>query len=174
MGRFPMAEGSLTELIEQVRATSRSMQSVDLEKAGKGDPEFLARLGDAIDELTDVVENGAISSDPLVALLQRHGFGARIDKVYTGNRVEPFTSLADVPHRNGLPPFEICLAPDYSPIDGLQGIFLTGRGIFNATVPYPVEQHTWRVQRNIPYESPDDLIAKVRRFVSADPADRFR
>lgn len=169
-----MAEGSLTELIEQVRATSRSMQSVDLEKAGKGDPEFLAGLESAIDELTEVVENGAISSDPLIALLQRHGFGARLDKVFTGDRVEPFMLLDKVPHRRGLPPFDICLAPDYSPIDGLQGVFLTGRGIFNATVPRPVEQHDWRVLRNVPYESPEDLIEKVERFVSADPADRFR
>ncbi len=159
--------------MEQARAASRMVRGVNLERAGKSDPSFLASVDSAIEAIEEV-ENGVLDQDPLVALLQGSGFGKRLDKIYTGDRGEPHMDIARLAHRNGLPPFEVALAPDYSPIDGLHGVFVTRRGVFTATIPHPIEDHEWRVVRNVPHESDKDLVKKVSGFVSSSPQDRFR
>lgn len=168
-----MANESLTELMEQLRAATRTVHDVDLDRAGTGDPEFIEEVDGAIEVLRDVTENGVLSKDPVVALLQRHGLGARLDKVFSGKRGSPHRPLEGI-HRNGLPEFDFCLAPDFSPIDGLHGIFVTRRGVFCATLPFPMGENDWRVVHNVPCDTDEDMLEKIRMFMSANETGRLR
>ncbi len=168
-----VADESLGELMEQLRTATRTVHDIDLDRAGIGDPEFIEEVDGAIETLRGVSEHGVLSKDPLVTLLQRHGFGARLDKVFSGKRGSPHRPIEGV-HRRGLPEFDICLAPDFSPIDGLHGIFVTRRSVFCATLPFPMGDHDWRVVRNVPADDDQDMLEKIHRFMSAGRSGRLR
>jgi hypothetical protein len=70
-----------------------------------------------------------------------------------------------IPHRQGLPEFLLCVAPDFAPMDGAQGIFVSERGIFAGMIPDPVTRHRWRIARSRPYDDERDMIATVQRFI---------
>ena len=71
-----------------------------------------------------------------------------------------------IPHRQGLPEFLLCIAPDFAPIEGAQGVFVSERGVFAATIPDPAIRHRWRIARSRPYDDEADMIATLRSFIS--------
>ena len=91
-------------------------------------------------------------------------------RIYVEPSDTPEKPLEFVAHQDGLPLFDICLAPDYSPADGAHGIFVSNRGVFSVMVPKPIVENRWRVLRSVPYESEAELIDTVRRYIARPTA----
>ena len=74
--------------------------------------------------------------------------------------------LGFIPHNQGLPEFDVCVAPEHSPPDGAQGIFISEQGIFAAFIPEPATRYKWRILRSRPYDDHAELLTTVRRFAA--------
>ncbi len=184
-------ERSLNELIEIAKRAQSILGHLDLEAIASHDPDAVAKLASvahAIQALDDGEDVGFIPGidenvegppvlDPrqvrrseLMELLDKAGYAARLGRVYVEPADTPEKPLEFVAHQDGLPLFDICLAPDYSPADGAHGIFISNRGVFSVMVPKPIVENRWRVLRSVPYESEDELIDTVRRYIARPAA----
>jgi len=80
----------------------------------------------------------------------------------------PLTIIGLIPHRDGLPAFVVCLAPDHSPAEGEHGIFISERGVFSAPIPEPVTRHKWRILRSRLFDDFGEMLATVERFMNGN------
>lgn len=108
----------------------------------------------------------------LTEILIREGLGDRLGRVFMmesqageSGAVRP---LDFIPHRHGLPEFLLCVAPDFAPMEGAHGIFISERGVFAATIPEPMTRHRWRIARSRPFDDEREMVASVRRFIDRD------
>ncbi|MCZ6642239.1 MAG: hypothetical protein O7F71_11745, partial [Gammaproteobacteria bacterium] len=69
-----------------------------------------------------------------------------------------------IPHTQGLPAFDVCVAPEHSPPDGAQGLFISAEGIFAAFIPEPATRYKWKILRSRPYDDHAELLTTIRRF----------
>jgi len=186
-----MQDRSLSELIEIAKRAQAILGHLDLEAIANHDPDAVAKLASvanaiqALDNGEDVAfvpgidENveGPPVLDPrqvrrseLIELLDKAGYADRLGRVYVEPGDPPEKPLEFVAHQDGLPLFDICLAPDYSPGDGAHGIFISNRGVFSVMVPKPIMENRWRVLRSVPYENEVELIDTVRRYLARPAA----
>lgn len=115
-----------------------------------------------------------IESSPtglMLRLLESEGFKNRLGGLRVLDDAHPLQSLNAVPHRLGLPPFDLCVAPDFVPVDGAHGIFVNIKGVFSASISRPYETSTWRIVRSARYDSAAELVALVHRYANK-PQDR--
>jgi hypothetical protein len=182
-----MQDRSLSELIEIAKRAQAILGHLDLDAIANHDPDAVAKLAsvaNAIQALDDgehvafvpgIDENveGPPVLDPrqvrraeLMELLDKAGYADRLGRVYVEPGDPPKKPLEFVAHQDGLPLFDICLAPDYSPGDGAHGIFISNRGVFSVMVPKPIMENRWRVLRSVPYENEGELIDTVRRYIA--------
>jgi hypothetical protein len=180
-------ERSLNELIEIAKRAQSILGHLDLEAIASHDPDAVAKLAsvaNAIQALDDGEQMGFIPGidedveappvlDPrqlgrseLMELLDKAGYSNRLGRICVEPSDTPEKPLEFVAHQDGLPLFDICLAPDYSPADGAHGIFISNRGVFSVMVPKPIVENRWRVLRSVPYESEAELIDTVRRYIA--------
>jgi hypothetical protein len=187
-------ERSLNELIEIAKRAQSILGHLDLEAIASHDPDAVAKLASvanaiqALDEGEDVAFIPGIDEDvkdaagppvldprqvrrsELMELLDKAGYSNRLGRIYVEPSDTPEKPLEFVAHQDGLPLFDICLAPDYSPADGAHGIFISNRGVFSVMVPKPIVENRWRVLRSVPYESEAELIDTVRRYIARPAA----
>jgi hypothetical protein len=184
-------ERSLNELIEIAKRAQSILGHLDLVAIASHDPDAVAKLASvaqAIQALDDGEDVGFIPGidenvegppvlDPrqvrrseLMELLDKAGYSNRLGRIYVEPSETPEKPLEFVAHQDGLPLFDICLAPDYSPADGAHGIFISNRGVFSLMVPKPIVENRWRVLRSVPYESEEELIDTVRRYIARPAA----
>lgn len=108
----------------------------------------------------------------LTEILIGEGLGDRLGRVFVmdSDTGEPgaLRPLDFIPHRHGLPEFLLCVAPDFAPMEGAQGIFVSERGVFAAMIPEPMIRHRWRIARSRPFDDAREMVASVRRFIGRD------
>ena len=180
---------SLADLIRQAQRTHEIIEAVDFDKLKAHDSEEVAKLEgvsealgklsdgeqvarvDGVDEVDNIDPTFAIKNE-LMMLLDESGLGERLGRVFglgLGSS-QPGSKSADiVPHREGLPAFDVVLAPNYAPADGAHGIFISYSGVFSAHVAEPITRHHWKILRSQPYDDNEELISIVQRYL--DPAD---
>ena len=117
------------------------------------------------DEAPTLDENHIRRSE-LMELLDKAGLGDRLGRVYMSGSDDPIRLLELIPHNEGLPDFDVCIAPDHTPAEGAQGIFISQRGVFAALIPEPVTRHKWRILRSRPFDDPREMLDTVTRFIS--------
>ena len=171
--------------IDRARAVQRLVGLVDFERIANHDvAEFkkLAKVSRAMnllciekDDPVSVV--GATEEAPafdehqmkrseLMKALDDAGYGDRLARIYMSNFDDPIRPLDLIPHIQGLPEFDVCVAPEYSPPDGAQGIFISEQGVYAAFIPEPATRHKWRILRSRPYDDLAELLTTVRRFTT--------
>ena len=69
-----------------------------------------------------------------------------------------------IPHKEGLPSFDVCLAPAVATGDGNYGIFVSAKGIFAASINDPAGKHHWRIERSTSYDNPAELHTGLESF----------
>jgi hypothetical protein len=164
---------------------------LDLEAIASHDPLAVAKLSSVASAIKalddgedvgyvpgiDVNEQGPPVLDPrqvrkaeLMALLGDAGFADQLGRVYIEGEDPPDRALDAVPHQDGLPPFDICVAPQFSPTAGAHGIFISSRGVFSVMVPEPILENRWRVLRSVPYDEESEMLAIVKRYVARPAA----
>ena len=179
---------SVRAWVERARRAQDLVGKVDLGKVVRHDHEAvekLSRVAAALEHLADgkdvqfvpgVDPEEAPALDPeqmrragLMEVLVSEGLGDRLGRVFvTDDESAAKRPLDLVPHREGLPEFLLCVAPDHGPVEGAHGIFISERGVFAAMIPQPVIRHRWRITRSRPYDDEREMIASVHHFLSRD------
>lgn len=77
------------------------------------------------DQTDDPKEVQLARRKQVLEYLRGEGFGDRVGKVYNSFASTRSIHFREVPHRRGLPSFDMVVAPDYAPVAGLHGIFIT-------------------------------------------------
>ena len=186
MREMDLENKSLSELVDIAKRAQDIISRLDLDAVSRHDPAEVAklqRIADAVSALdngeqvnfvpgVDEDENALPVIDPakarataLLAFLERQGLSARLGRVYVAGIPEPVKPLAFVPHLDGLPDFDMCVAPDWSPVDGAHGVLISERGVFAALVPAPVDENRWRIMRSSPYDSDAEMVAVLKRYI---------
>ncbi len=177
---------SVQTWINRARRAQRLVSQVDLERIVNHDAaefEKLIEVSRAMDLLcneadkpvsaVDVTEEAPTLDEhqqkrsELLQALDAAGYGDRLSRIYMSNFDDPIRPLDLIPHIQGLPEFDVCLAPEHSPPEGAQGIFISERGVFAAFIPEPATRHKWRILRSRPYDDLDELLTTVRRFATS-------
>ena len=181
---------SVQASIDRARRAQQLVGQVDFERIVEHDPaefEKLSKVNRALDVLSkedDKPDSDRITAEEEVPILDEHqkqrselmnvlvaaGFGDRLGRIYMANFDDPIRPLDLIPHNEGLPSYDVCVAPEHSPPDGAQGIFISEQGIFVAFIPEPATRHKWRILRSRPFEDHAELLTTVRRFAAA-PTD---
>ena len=179
-------EESVQEWIVRARRARELVDRVDLDEVAGHDPqavEKLAKVTEALGELSEgrnveyipgVDEDEAPEMDAeqlrrseMMAVLSEAGLADRLGRVFMHGDTNEMIVIDLIPHRDGLPEFEVCLAPDHSPAEGAHGIFISERGVFAALIPEPVTRHKWRILRSRPFDDFAEMLDTVTRFMNA-------
>ena len=178
------SEDSVRDWMDRARRAHDLLDRLNLDGVADHDPEAIEKLSKvtiALEQLSEgrnveyvpgVDENEAPTLDEhqirrseLLAVLSKAGLGDRLGRVFLHGAVEPTTALDLIPHRDGLPDFDVCIAPDHTPAEGAQGIFVSQRGVFAALIPEPVTRHKWRILRSRPFDDHGEMLETVKRFM---------
>lgn len=81
-----------------------------------------------------------------VEALSRAGLGDRLGKLYCSNAERRLVAFREVPHKLGLPQFDMVVAADYAPVSGYHGIFVGVQEVVSCILPLPAESHQWQVR----------------------------
>ncbi len=176
---------SVQTWINRARRAQRLVSQVDLERIVNHDAaefEKLIKVSRAMDLLCNEVDKPIAAVDvgeetptvdkhqqkrsELLKALDGAGYGHGLGRIYMANFDDPIRPLDLIPHQQGLPAFDVCVAPEHSPPDGAQGIFISEQGIFAAFIPEPATRNKWRILRSRPYDDLDELLTTVRRFAA--------
>ena len=96
---------------------------------------------------------------------QQPGYNQRIGRVFVTDHPEALVPIDKIPHRDGLPVFEKCLAPDDSPIHGAHGIFVTSTTVFTAVLPQPFSSNGWQVLNIVHCDDQKMIIETVMQLL---------
>ena len=182
-------DDSVQDWIDRAKRAQDLVGRVDLERVVAHDRDAVNKLdkvANALDDLSQgqnveyvpgvdddeapTLDERHIRRSELMELLDKAGFGERLGRVFMSGSEDPIRLLELIPHNEGLPEFDVCVAPDYTPADGAQGIFVSERGVFAALIPEPVTRHKWRILRSRPFDDHQEMLDTVSRFV-AKPAE---
>lgn len=101
----------------------------------------------------------------VVAQLSEEGFAKRLGNVYDSTSDARSVPFSEVKHARGLPVFDMVLAPDFSPISGLHGIFISSLEVFTAVLAEPGD-HEWKILKRRSYHGKEEM-AKFVTLLSA-------
>ena len=80
-------------------------------------------------------EGRSDSEQAIARALQQAGFADRLGKIYNSESKQRTVHFADVSQRSGLPSFLFVICPDFAPVAGYHGIFITATEVFAAVFP---------------------------------------
>ena len=100
----------------------------------------------------------------LVEVLGHAGLAERLGKVYSTEVSQRLIPFKDIPHKHGLPPFDLVVAPDFSPQSGYHGIFIAEQEVMSCLLPTPADTLQWQVRerhRYADWEQAVDLVSML-------------
>ncbi|MFA7554419.1 MAG: hypothetical protein WCY88_09235 [Spongiibacteraceae bacterium] len=125
----------------------------------------------SLDDLSPASVGGEVEVDEkAIALARREqilfnlneeGFGEREGKVYNSFASMRSISFKQVPHTRGLPPFDVVIAPDFAPVSGLHGVFISGDKIMSVILPSDNPGGNWEVLKTKTYKNEKELLEFV-------------
>lgn len=89
----------------------------------------------------------------------------RLRRVFVTGRGQGMVPIANLPHRDGLPAFDNCLAPDDSPVDGAYGVFVAPQSVFTAILRHPMESRRWQVIETIHCTKQKEVVDAVAHLL---------
>jgi hypothetical protein len=105
----------------------------------------------------------------MVEALTHAGLGDRLGKIYNTRverRIQPFR---EAPHKMGLPMFDMVIAPDFSPEDGLHAIVVAPQEILSCLLPGADSTRPWQVRQRVRYSSGEELVDLVSLMSAGFP-----
>ena len=126
------------------------------------------RRADHVEGVDDVVaelDAETLAKSELLTALSDAGWGDHVARILSVNEGECTSRPVDiVPHHEGLPDFDVCLAPKSASLNGNYGVFISKMGVFAASIGDPPVKHHWRILSSAPYDGMDDLVRIVEQF----------
>lgn len=99
--------------------------------------------------------------------LSKEGFNDRVGKVYNSFSNERSIAFNQVPHRRGLPPFDLVMAPDFAPVAGLHGIFLKDNEVMSIILAADSNGDSqWHVLKRKTFSNSDEMLELVTLIAS--------
>ncbi len=89
----------------------------------------------------------------------------RIGRVFSTGSGMGMVPIGKMPHREGLPAFDNCLAPDDTPVDGAYGVFVSTTYVFAAVLRRPFESHRWKVIETINCRQQREIVDAVAHLL---------
>ncbi|MCR9259050.1 MAG: hypothetical protein NXH95_04980 [Pseudomonadaceae bacterium] len=178
---------SLGDWIDRAKRAHELVDAVNLNKVAAHDGSEVSKLSTVADALHDLSEGKLVAhvegvddvmpeidaeqqrKSDLFAAIAGAGWVDRMGRVlYVSAESEAVKPLELIPHREGLPEFDICIAPTQRVSYGNYGVFVSGHGIFAASIGEPANKHHWRIDRSQPYDSMDELMRSISSFAEND------
>jgi hypothetical protein len=175
--------GSLADWIKRAKRAHELVDAVNLDKITEHDQTEVAKLStvsNALDDLADGkdvehvegVDEVLPELDPeqqrktvLFATLADAGLAVRMGRLlFVDQGAVQLKPLELIPHNEGLPEFDVCVAPENAAQSGNFGLFVSPQGVFAASISEPPTTHHWRVVRSSPYDNHEELVQTLRQF----------
>ena len=176
-------DATIKELMARAKRAHELVDAVDLKKLARHDREETAKLATvttALHELSQGHDVGHVEGvdevhaeeDPehahrteIAMVIDEAGWSDDIGRLLhrVGDEVA-HRPLDLIPHKEGLPSFDVCLAPAVVTGDGNYGIFVSSKGIFAAAINDPAGKHHWRIIRSTSYDNPQELRGSLDSF----------
>lgn len=176
-------ESSLSDWINRAKRARQLVEAVDLKKVFEHDETEVAKVAsvssalyelgqghdlghvEGVDEVIPDIDENILRRSALVEALSTAGFADRIGRVRSVQAEQSVLRPLDlIPHHEGLPDFDLCIAPETAPQSGHFGLFITSNGLFSASIAEPPNKHHWHIARSRPYEHDEELIENIRLF----------
>ena len=177
-------QDSLQDWINRAKRAHELVDAVDLDKVVKHDASEVAKLDsvndaleeistghdvehvDGVDEIMPELDEEQIRRAEVLRVLANAGLTDVLGRVLTnnGDQTSAQSPLELIPHHEGLPSFDACLAPTSSTAPGHSGIFVSKKGVFAATINEPASKHHWRVVRSRPYDNAEEMVSAVTGY----------
>lgn len=92
--------------------------------------------------------------------LGKEGFEDRVSQVYNSFVGSRRMRIEEVPHRIGLPEFDVVIAPDFAPNQGLHGIFINSKAVMSITLALDESEagKQWKIVKTKAFSSEDEMI----------------
>jgi hypothetical protein len=149
----PEAVAVLQEVVRSIRgALPRDSEALD----GYAQPPQGRAKGVPDDDKSSMVERRR----SFVEALSHSGLGARLGKVYCTQAETRVTAFRDVPHKTGLPQFDMVVAADYSPQAGYHGIFVAAHEVMSWVLPSPYDR-PWQLRERHGFASLEQMTELV-------------
>lgn len=82
----------------------------------------------------------------LVEVLGHAGLAGRLGKVYSSEATQHLIPFKDIPHKQGLPQFDLVIGPDFSPQAGYHGIFIGEQEVMSCFLPASAASAQWQTR----------------------------
>ena len=174
---------SLKAWIDRAKRAHELVDAVDLKKVTTHDDVELSKLDAVSNALDDLSQGGVIhhvegvddvlqelnpEDEAKVALLETlagAGWSSRLGRVlFINQKGQELRPVELIPHREGLPKFEACLAPEQAVGYGNFALFVSAQGVFGASIGEPASKHHWHISRSRPYDTDDELLKCIEQF----------
>lgn len=154
-------------------------------------PEAVAALKDAMriirgslpdEPLEDYASKPAVrepASVDKVALLERRrqlvealgqaGLAERMGKVYCTETSQRLLAFKDIPHKQGLPQFDLVVGPDFAPQGGYHGIFIGEQEVMSCLLPLPCDTVQWQIRERHRFANIDQVVDLVSMLSAGFP-----
>lgn len=182
----PSADPSLDDLIAQAKRTHELIDAVDLGKVATHDATEVEKLisveqalhaieegrvvahVEGVDDVVPTIDAEQQRKTSLLLALSEAGWADQIGRVLCMKEGQATClPIEIVPHNEGLPAYDICIAPLDAVGNAYFAIFVSKMGVFAAAISQPVEKHHWRTLRSCPYANTDELLSAVNQYNEA-------
>ncbi len=96
--------------------------------------------------------------DDIIEALAAEGLDGRAGLVYNSfsdSRTIPFSQAH---HRRGVPPFDVVVAPDFAPVSGMHGVFISTTEIMSIILPSDNATADWQILKRKEFNSAEEMI----------------
>ncbi len=90
--------------------------------------------------------------------LSADGLEGRVDMVYNSASNSRTSQFDGVHHHRGIPEFNVVIAPDYAPVPGMHGVFISGTEVMSIILPSGDPAANWQVVKRKGYSDPGQMM----------------
>ncbi|MFT3930804.1 MAG: hypothetical protein QM709_10970 [Spongiibacteraceae bacterium] len=174
------SKDDLQQLLTQAGDLVEMCKRLDYQQIIAHKPEAVAALKDAMRIIRGSINNESLGDyankqevreptpEEKAALLERRrllvevlghaGLAERMGKIYSTEAAQRLIPFKDVPHKQGLPQFDLVVGPDFSPQSGFHGIFIGEQEVMSCLLPSSSEAVWWQVRERHRFTSLDQAV----------------
>lgn len=105
----------------------------------------------------------------LVEAFGHAGLAERLGKVYCSETSQRLLAFKDIPHKQGLPQFDLVVGPDFAPQSGYHGIFIGEQEVISCVLPLPCDTMQWQIRERHRFASLDQVVDLVSMLSAGFP-----
>jgi hypothetical protein len=105
----------------------------------------------------------------LVEVLGHAGLAERLGKVYNTEAEQRLIAFKDIPHKQGLPQFDLVVGPDFSPQSGFHGIFIGEQEVMSCLLPAPADTVQWQIRERHRFANLEQAVDLVSMLSAGFP-----